>query len=233
MSLTLLAALTPLATPLAWIARLRPIACALALVCCTTSGLVGAEETTSPSTVRTAPPLLLPTGNQLKRGRDLLSKIVYVIENVSLQDSAAVLGVFGFTDLYTAIYPTNVWVKPRGHETEVALPRELKGSGLTHITSSPWISDKANRAFARLSGAFDLSEACVHLDHVRATFGQAEEIRAEPIIDIHPVLRPPRLHDIGHIAFSPLQTPEGRVGRIGFTFEYQNCAKSFGLVYPK
>jgi hypothetical protein len=101
-------------------------------------GVAGAQEEV-PSPPKTLPPLPLPTAAQLERGRALLEKIGYVVANVPLTDAAAVLAVFGFTDLFTKEYPTYIGVGPKGKSGGFSQPRDLVGTGWAAIEVRPRI----------------------------------------------------------------------------------------------
>jgi hypothetical protein len=92
------------------------------------TGLAGAQQE-PPSPPNTLPPLPPPTAAQLERGRELLDKIAYVAAKVPLTDAAAVLAVFGFTDLHTTEYPTYTGVKPKGKSGGGSQPQDLVGTG--------------------------------------------------------------------------------------------------------
>lgn len=205
---------------------LRALAAALSVA----TGLACAQQD---ATLRldSDPPLPPPTEAQLARGRELLGKIVHVIEHVSLYDASAVLGVFGFTDLETFAYSKYVRVMPRPQITRPGVQEEYLGSGLTDLESSPSIRDVRIRASARFSGGFNTRDACVAIDDVERQFAAAPERRTGPFIVKDRFSTPRRAHDIGKLSFKPLATPYGFVGQIGFGFDYQVCAVDFGFIY--
>lgn len=177
------------------------------------------------------PPLPPPTEAQLAKGREILKKISHVVKIVPLQEAAAVMRVFSFTELDTTIFPTYVQVQPKGQTTRGALPEELVGTGFTHIRVDPLVRNEKVNRIASFTVSLNINEACISLEAVKGEFGHAAEIRTMPVRDIHPIKRPKRMHDIGHITFYPLATPAGDIGRAGFSFEYQACAMDFGFSY--
>ena len=186
-------------------------------------------ETTDASANR--PVLAPPTEDQLKRGRDFLDKLSYIIENVSLRDAAAVMKVFGFSNLDTAIYPTYVRVQPvRSIISKAASLEYLAGTGFEAISVDPLVRSKSRTTEAVANARFDLTMVCVSIDDVRARFGHVANIRAEPT-RLPPGPRPRDVHDTGYLTFEPLQTPEGMIGRLGFRFDYQVCAKGYAFAY--
>lgn len=185
-------------------------------------------ETTDASANR--PVLAPPTEDQLKRGRDFLDKISYIIENVSLRDAAAVMKVFGFSSLDTVVHPANVRVQPVGSVSKAASPEDLAGTGFAYISVDPLVRSKSRTTEAVTNARFDLTMVCVSIDDVRARFGHVANIRAEPT-RLPPGPRPRDVHDTGYLTFEPLQTPEGMIGRLGFGFDYQVCAKDYAFAY--
>lgn len=203
---------------------------ALAAALCFAAGLAGAQQDTA-LRLDTDPPLPPPTEAQLERGRELLRKIVHVIEHVSLHDAGAVLGVFGFTDLETFVAPKYVWVRPRPRIPRPGVREEYLGTGLANLASSPSIHDVRIRASARFSGRFDTGEACVAIDDVERQFAAAPERWTAPFRVIDRFSTPRQVHDIGYLSFKPLATPYGLVGQISFGFDYQVCAVQFTFIY--
>ena len=186
-------------------------------------------ETTDASANR--PVLAPPTEDQLKRGRDFLDKLSYIIENVSLRDAAAVMKVFGFSNLDTAIYPTYVRVQPvRSVISKAASLEYLAGTGFEAISVDPLVRSKSRTTEAVANARFDLTIVCVSIDDVRARFGHVANIRSKPT-RLPPGPRPRDVHDTGYLTFEPLQTPEGMIGRLGFGFDYQVCAKDYAFAY--
>jgi hypothetical protein len=184
------------------------------------------------------PPLPPPTVEQFKKGRELLDKIVYVIENVPLSDEVAVMKVFGFTDLYAWESPGNTKyspyrdVGPKGKHGGFTLPDELVGTGLTFVRVQPWIRSPNNKESANLHGSFSTVEVCVSIDDVRTMFKAKSKIsQSYSVTDIHPTARPPRLHQTGHLQFTDVTAFRATQASALFTFEYQQCAKSFGISY--
>lgn len=178
------------------------------------------------------PPLPPPTEQQLQRGRELLDKIVYVVENVPLTDAAAVMKVFGFVDLRTETYPTHVWVGPKGKSSNFAQPNDLVGTGFDDISVQPNIYTAGDIAIARLSGRLGKDEACISIHDVRKTF----ESRASRWEDRHTFVagfieRPRKAHRTDTLVFELSKTRVFDNGSISFRFTYQTCAASFGLVY--
>ena len=184
------------------------------------------ESTTKPNAE--LPPLPSPTEAQLKLGNELLDKIAHVIENVPLQDAAAVMKVFGFTELSTSTYPTYVRVEPIGRTTKNALPADLVGTGFSYIDVDPW---EKGRSSASTSARFNTTEACITLDAVRERFKSAKNIGFGHAIST--CCRPPRpvVTDTDRISFAPLNTPQGLIGGLSFAFDYQTCAHYFGFSY--
>lgn len=178
------------------------------------------------------PPLPPPSEQQLQRGRELLDKIVYVIKNVPLTDAAAVLKVFGFTDLRTKEYPTHADVGPKGKDSDFLSGPELKGTGLTDVIVQPWVKDPRINVTSWLNATVANEEACISIDAVRRVFGSlASKVRSDRVITTHPVQRPKPLHGIGSLSYFPLQNPLNRDAGIVFGFEYQTCAKDFSFSY--
>lgn len=192
-------------------------------------GVAGAQEEL-PSPPKTLPPLPLPTAAQLERGRALLEKIGYVATRVPLTDAAAVLAVFGFTDLYTTEYPTYTGVRPKGKGGTGSQPQDLVGTGLAAIEVRSRVQWLTGRTGALFHGRLSLDETCISIDMVRETFTPlASKVESLHIVDIHPVLRPKPLHSTGRLVFSPRQHPFSEKSLISFRFEYQNCAETFTL----
>lgn len=220
---------SPRRWPTRWTRRLASGVIALAVY--SIGGVTLAEETAGE--VNRPPPLPPPTEAQRALGRELLMKIVYVIENVPLEDSAAVLGVFGFKELETAVYPTNTYVAPKKAITRSAIPVEFLGTGLRSLSSRPVVRDPKFGLQARFGGVFNPAEACVVLDDVLQQFATA------PVKKIHPrrVLgnrpSPPRANNVGLITIRPLATPNGPIGGVIFGFDYQTCADGFTFSYTR
>jgi hypothetical protein len=180
------------------------------------------------------PPLPPPTAEQLRKGREMLDKIIYVINEVSLSDEVAVMKVFGFTDLYAREYPTHKDVGPKGKRGGFTLPEDLIGTGFSFIHVLPWIKSPKLNSAARFSGSINADEACISIDDIRSAFiSKAKKNQSILITDIHPTRRPPRLHEVGHLSFEDLQTSNSAHASAIFTFEYQLCAKGFGISYSK
>lgn len=195
-------------------------------------GLICAQEQV-PSARQSDPPLAPPTEAQLERGRELLDKIIHVIRNVPLQDSAAVLGTFGFTELETFIHPTNTYVTPKSTVTRSEIPAELLGTGFRSIENTPLVRSSKSDWLAYFGGAFNRAEACISIDDVQRRFADAAVKRSRPVWVIDRFRSPPRAHNAGILTFQPLATPAGSIGRIAFDFDYQTCADSFGFSYLK
>lgn len=194
------------------------------------SHVLAAQPEAAPSSAN-RPVLPQPTEDQLKRGRDFLDKISYIIENVSLRDAAAVMKVFGFSNLDTAIYPTYVRVQPvRSVISKAASLEYLAGTGFEAISVDPLVRSKSRTTEAVANARFDLTMVCVSIDDVRARFGHVANIRSEPT-RLPPGPRPRDVHETGYLTFEPLQTPEGMIGRLGFKFDYQVCAKGYAFAY--
>ncbi len=181
------------------------------------------------------PPLPPPTEAQLQRGRELLDKILYVIDNVPLTDAAAVLEAFGFTELITREHPTYTYVQPRASNGRQMLPADMVGTGLKRIQADPMRTPSQYSAVvASFEGGFALDESCVHIDEVRQRFSaRASEISSSRMTYIHPNPRPPRQHDTGRLVLSLRENPFAERTGIRFTFEYQSCAKSFSFSYSR
>lgn len=178
------------------------------------------------------PPLPPPTEQQLKRGRELLDKIVYVIANVPLTDAADVLKVFGFADLRAVEHPTYVWVGPKGKGDHFAQPAEMVGMGFSHIEVQPWVRSLNHPVIARFSATLATKEACIPIDDVRRIFWSiTSRGNSSRIVDIHRIERPTPLHGVGNLSFSSLQNPVGLEAGIAFGFEYQTCARDFTFNY--
>jgi len=193
------------------------------------TGSAGAQQE-PPSPPKTLPPLPPPTAAQLERGRELLDKIAYVAAKVPLTDAAAVLAVFGFTDLFTKEYPTYTGVQPKGKGGGGSQPQDLVGTGLAAIDVRPRIQRPTRRTEAVFAGRLSLEETCISIDMVRETFTpMASKVESLHIFDIHPVLRPKPLHSTGHLVFFPKQHPFSEKSLISFRFEYQTCAETFTL----
>lgn len=214
-------------------AHIWKLGVAIALMSCVTAFAQQSDVTQQwPSALgKQLAPLPPPTEEQLKRGREILDKISFVAANVPLTDSEAVMKIFGFDSLYTWTYPTYVRKQPRAKNGAKALPEDLKGSGFTYLSTDPWASDAKDSFKASLNGALNKDEACISIDDVRRRFNSGTNMTADLIVDIHPVDRPKAVQGIGHLSFDPIQTFDGFVGGITFTFEYQACANSFGFAY--
>jgi hypothetical protein len=180
------------------------------------------------------PPLPPPTEEQLQRGRELLDKIVYVIANVPLTDAAAVLKVFGFTELSIKEYATHADVGPKGKASQFARTEELAGTGFSYIRAQPWINDPSTNSTSWLSATVVPEEICVSIDEVRRVLGPiSSSMRSSRIVDVHPIERPTPLHGSGHLGFLRLKNPRELEAGITFTFEYQTCARNFNFSYFK
>ena len=190
----------------------------------------------------TLPQQAPPTEQQLALGRELLDKIAYVIGSVPFEDPVAVLGVFGFAEVSSTVRQTYTEFQPKGAQSGGAMPKDLLGTGLTHIRSDPLIVPDEGYEYATFSGfngRFNLDEACVLIDDVRRKFGNAKNITVYPSIVApgaagygsrrQPLNR--RDHDIGAISFDPVPTASGLLGGVSFAFDYQNCAMGFGAGY--
>lgn len=190
-------------------------------------GVAGAQEEV-PSPPKTLPPLPLPTAAQLERGRDLLDKIGYVVAKVPLTDAAAVLAVFGFTDLFTKEYPTYIGVGPKGKSGGFSQPRDLVGTGLAGIEVRRRIEKPTGGMYASLFGRLSLDETCISIDMVREFLAPlASQVESAHILDIHPVLRPKALHTTGHLSARLTRHPFSAMAGLLFRFEYQTCATRF------
>jgi hypothetical protein len=172
-----------------------------------------------------------PTDAQLKLGQELLDKIAFVVENVPLQDAAAVMKIFGFTKLYTWTYPTYIRVQPIGRMTKSALPTDLEGTGFSYIHVDPWVQAEKYKRSAGVAAKFTESEACITVDAVRERFGGAINTVHSPTFETCCIPNRPKVGDTDAISFGPLQTPRGMIGLIGFVFKYQSCARDFGFSY--
>jgi hypothetical protein len=180
------------------------------------------------------PPLPTPTEEQLQRGRELLDKIVYVVANVPLTDAAAVLKVFGFTEMSIKEYSTRADVGPKGKASQFARTEELAGTGFSYIRVQPWIMDPSTNSTSWLSVTIVPEEVCVSIDEVRRVFGPiSSSVRSSRIVDIHQIERPTPLHGSGHLGFLFLKNPLELGADITFRFEYQTCAKNFNFAYFK
>jgi hypothetical protein len=180
------------------------------------------------------PPLPPPTEEQLQRGRELLEKLVYVIANVPLTDAAAVLKVFGFTNLHAATFPTYTWVGPKGKDDDFAQPAETIGTGFSHVEVQPWVKDPNHTITARLSATLVSNKFCISIDDVRRVFGAiTSRVSVDRVVDIHSIQRSKPLHGAGFLNFSPLKNPLELEASITFRFEYQTCAKNFNFAYFK
>lgn len=192
-------------------------------------GVAGAQEEV-PSPPKTLPPLPLPTAAQLERGRALLDKIGYVVANVPLTDAAAVLAVFGFTDLFTKEYPTYIGVGPKGKSGGFSQPRDLVGTGWAAIEVRPRIEKPTGKRYALFFGRLSLDETCISIDMVREFVAPlASQVESAHILDIHPVLRPKALHTTGHLSARLTRHPFSAVAGLYFRFEYQTCATDFSF----
>lgn len=207
---------------------LRALAAALSLA----AGLACAQQDAA-TRLDSDPPLPPPTEAQLERGRELLGKIVHVMRNVPLQDSAAVLGVFGFTDLKTLVYPTNTRVAPRTKMQRSSIAPEYLGSGFVNIETPPLVRDPKWGVVAKLSGRLNRWEACISIDDVERQFATVAERQVRPNLVIDRFSSPRRAHDIGHISFRPVGTATGQIGVISFLFDYQVCTTTFSFTYWK
>lgn len=178
------------------------------------------------------PPLPIPTAEQLQKGRDLLEKIAYVMENIPLTDEVAVMKAFGFVDLYTRDYPTNRYVQPVRKNGGNTLPAELAGAGLENISMNPWVRSPSVKWTAVLSGRFAIQDVCVSIDDVKRRFDSlSKKIRVEPVIKSHPIPEPKRLNDVPSLVFEGLPSNFSPFSKVSFAFEYQTCADRFTFIY--
>jgi hypothetical protein len=178
-------------------------------------------------------PLPAPTEKMLRRGDGVLGKIAFVGKNISLTQFQLVLAEFGFNEITSTAYPTTLLSQPRGPKGTIAKAEDLRGSGFTEISVNPWIDSSGVDFSARLSGKFDIETVCVSVDAVRKQFGSSAREISSLVVDIHPVLRPPSVNDIGHLLFKSAPAPGVATASVSFTFDYQACAKSFSYAYIK
>lgn len=204
--------------------------CVLAIALWSVGGLSAAQEPASAGG-HIAPPLPAPTEAQLERGRELLGKIVHVIHNIPLQDSSAVLGVFGFKEFDTFVHPTHTRVTPKLTTTRAAIPVELLGTGFQSFSNIPLNRSPKSYSLASVGGVLNRAEACIAIDDVRLRFANVATTRSGPVRIIDRFRWPPRKHNIGFLSFQPLDTPAGLIGTIRFEFDYQTCADSFTFSY--
>lgn len=201
----------------------------LALLCCVPVAATVAQSIHSSDELPPRPP---PTEAQLQRGRELLEKIAYVIQNVPITDAPAVLKVFGFNESVQQEYPTNVYVVPKGPTEDASA--DMQGSGFEDLSVNPWIGNPRHTIVAWLSGRIARSEACLTVADVRRVLEPiSASVASERILDIHPIQRPPPLNDIGHLFFTQVRTPFSPLAGASFLFEYQACAQRFGFTYHK
>lgn len=171
------------------------------------------------------PALPLPTDEQLKKGRELLDKIAYVITNIPLTDPDAVLEFFGFTDLRKYQYPDHIDVVPKGKSGGYKSIAEMVGTGFEHISVQPWINSSFDRTLAHLSARISTKENCVSIDDVRRVFGALSlNTSNNRPMTAHAVQRPKPLHGIGNLSFYPLKNPTEYRAGMTFSFDYQTCA---------
>ncbi len=176
-----------LCTPLRGLRRWAVYALAAAALSLATGSAAAQQEPPSPP--NTLPPLPPPTAAQLERGRELLDKIAYVAAKVPLTDAAAVLAVFGFTDLHTREYPTYTAVGPRRKSGGFSQPQDLVRTGLADIEVHPRRQRPTGRPEVLFDGRLSLDETCVSIDMVRELFAPlASQVKSEDVLSIHPVL---------------------------------------------
>ncbi len=176
-----------LCTPLRGLRRWAVYALAAAALSLATGSAAAQQE--QPSPPNTLPPLPPPTAAQLERGRERLDKIAYVAAKVPLTDAAAVLAVFGFTDLHTREYPTYTAVGPRRKSGGFSQPQDLVRTGLADIEVHPRRQRPTGRPEVLFDGRLSLDETCVSIDMVRELFAPlASQVKSEDVLSIHPVL---------------------------------------------
>lgn len=192
-----------------------------------------AEEPPPPQSILDSlPPLPPPTEAQLRRGRELLDKIVYVVDNVPLTDAPAVLKVFGFTDLHVKEYPTHVDVVPRGREGGHYLTQDLRGTGFSSLTVNPQIKADNEPLTARFAGALVPEEVCIPIDEVRRIFTpKAARVSRGHHFVAGFVERPRRVHTTGYLSFLLTQNRFTPNASIAFSFDYQTCAARVSFSY--
>lgn len=178
------------------------------------------------------PPLPIPTEEQLQKGRALLEKIAFVMENIPLTDEVAVMKEFGFIDLYSRDYPTHRDVGPKGKGGWNTVPAELAGTGFASIRLQPWVkSPRVNRT-AMLGGRIAVDEVCISLNDVKRKFSLlANKTVVTPVIYSHPVPEPKPLNDVPSLSFEGLPSKFAPISGASFTFENQTCATYFGFIY--
>ena len=192
--------------------------------------LAAALGLASPSLAQTMREGESPTQEQLLRGRELLQRVMSVAAKVPLFDAEAVLGEFGFRQIWIASFPRYVRIYPKGKDAN-ALPSELKGTGFVSISVDPWRSpDLYSRQIATLTASFDFETACVSIADANARLGLP--LQTYPIVDAHPVERPPRQHTVGIAQYAAPKIPVGGIDAfVAITFDYQTCARSMSLGY--
>ncbi len=207
---------------------------ALALVCGTSFAQQPAKSDQQVRQSVERPPLPPPSEEQVRRGRELIDKIAYVVAKVPLTDALAVLKVFGFSDIGFSEYPTYVRAAPKNKDGGYALPEALSGTGLLSINVVPLILDEKSDSSARLSMRFAVPEACVLLDDVRKIFApKSQKISTLPVFYIDDMRLHKRSSDVGYLDFYFLDTPLGKNGTAEVMFDYEVCAKDFVFVYEK
>lgn len=196
---------------------------------------MGALLMTSPAFAQTSieelPPLPPPTEEQLKRGQAMLDKLAHVIENVSLQNAAAVLAEFGFSEYTTTILPTYIWVYPKSASSERAGPAEYAGTGLISISIDPLIKKENEKRFASMQANFDLEILCITPEDVYRKYGDGPHATVGFVMTPRSVRPRKQVNRIGYLRFAPIAVPTNAVGQVGFTFDYQHCARSVGVNY--
>jgi hypothetical protein len=171
-----------------------------------------------------APPI--PTEEQLKRGEDLLNTLLKIASNVRLTDSAAVMRELGVDELNIQRHSDHLWITPK-HPTD----EELRKRGFESMNLVQLHDPYQRGGRSRLSISLHSQITCVT--------PQAMERKLENIQrslwtrpETHPTPKPPKKQPLDGVLFSPLDTPDGRIGSISAEFAYQECAESIDFGYP-
>lgn len=163
---------------------------------------------------------------QLRRGEELLSTLLKIAANVRLTDSIAVMQELGVDELSIWRHPTHFWIAPKR-----PVDPELKNRGFENLSMVQKHDPYAPGGRSSLSITLRPDVICVT--------PQAMEKRLEDLqrglwtrTEVHPVPKPPKQQPFDGIYFSPLNTPDGRIGSISAEFSYQECATGMSLGYP-
>lgn len=173
-----------------------------------------------------------PTPEQRERGRQLLDKILKVVQSIPLTDSERVLNELGFDVLTKRQRPTFEAYLPKT-EDDADRARTYAKSGFTGISTikytvlpppPPWSQ-------ASLTASLDRANYCISVDDGRQTLSpifkkESTEIRTP----MHPS-RYARQQSVSILVFEYMTHPVGHISSFVLSYEYQKCAERITVNY--